>query len=320
MTTPNIAKLGYVSLVSADLEKSLVFFKEIIGLEETEVVNGVHYLRAWGDFQHFTLSIEQGERAYVKHIGWRTKQKEDVAEFKSLLEKEGLIVETIQPWTTPGIGEAIRFTAPSGHTFELYYDVKKTLADEKKRSVLKNQTYKSWAKGISPRRIDHVNLHTTENWQVTYKFFQEILGFNLREYLKVDESNEILAGWMSVTPLVHDIALVSRKNEELPTKARLHHLSYWVDDSQDVLRAADICREHHLDFCGPGKHSISQALYLYVSDPGSGCTVEVFTGGYLIFEPDWEPIEWKESERAFGNTYWGDSISKKKLIQYTIEA
>ncbi|MGE7665952.1 VOC family protein [Ureibacillus composti] len=320
MTKPEISKLGYVSLVSTDLEKSLVFFKEVIGLEETEVVDGVHYLRAWGDFQHHTLSIRQGGRAYVSHIGWRTKQKEDVLAFKELLENEGINVQKIEPWTTPGIGEAIRFTVPSGHTFELYYDVKKPAADEKRASVLKNQTYKAWAKGISPRRIDHVNLHTSEDWKETYSFFQDVLGFKLREYLKEDDSNQILAGWMSVTALVHDVALVSRQKDELPTPARLHHLSYWVDDSQDVLRAADICREHGLNFCGPGKHSISQALYLYVADPGSGCTVEVFSGGYLIFEPDWEPVAWNASERAFGNTYWGDSITKKEIIKHTIEA
>ncbi|WP_199677328.1 VOC family protein [Lysinibacillus yapensis] len=320
MIKPEIAKLGYVALVSSDLEKSLVFFKEVIGLEETEVIDGVHYLRAWGDFQHHTLSIEQGERGYVRHIGWRTKSKEDVHLFKEVLENKGVHVENVPAWETPGIGEAIRFKVPSGHTFEFYYDVKKPKAQEHRRSVLKNQTYKAWAKGISPRRIDHVNLHTSEDWQVTYTFFQEVLGFKLREYLKKDESSQILAGWMSVTPLVHDVALVSRQKDEIPTNARLHHLSYWVDDSQDVLRAADICREHDLPFCGPGKHSISQALYLYVSDPGSGCTVEIFTGGYLIFEPDWEPVAWNESERAFGNTYWGDSISKKELVKHTIEA
>ena len=47
MSLPEIAKLGHVALVSTDLDKSLWFFKELIGLEETEVVNGTHYLRAW---------------------------------------------------------------------------------------------------------------------------------------------------------------------------------------------------------------------------------------------------------------------------------
>ena len=35
MLLPEIAKLGHVALVTPDLEKSLWFFKELIGLEET---------------------------------------------------------------------------------------------------------------------------------------------------------------------------------------------------------------------------------------------------------------------------------------------
>ena len=57
MFLPEIAKLGHVALVTPDLEKSLWFFKELIGLEETETVDGTVYLRAWGDFEHHTLSI-----------------------------------------------------------------------------------------------------------------------------------------------------------------------------------------------------------------------------------------------------------------------
>ena len=317
MSNPEIAKLGHVALVTADLEKSLWFFREVIGLEETEAVDGVHYLRAWGDFQHHTLSLEQGESGYVKRIGWRTKKREDVQEFQALLEQDGVDVEFSPTGTTKGIGDAIRFKLPSGHTFELYYDVEKPPAIENRKSVLKNQVYKSWAKGVSPRRFDHVNIHSSANTALTYEFLQKQLGFKMREYL-VSDDGDTLAGWMSVTQLVHDVALLEKPS--LPTPARLHHISYWSDDSQDILRAADILKENGVQFIGPGKHGISQAMYLYVMDPGSGCRVELFTGGYLIFEPDWEPIEWTMAERSFGNTYWGDSVQDKELNNITIEA
>ncbi|MEI4771790.1 VOC family protein [Psychrobacillus sp. FJAT-51614] len=314
---PEIAKLGHLALVTPDLKKSLWFFKEVIGLEETAEINGVHYLRAWGDFQHHTLSLEVGDRGYVRHIGFRTKERDHVLQFKQLLEEGGVAVERIAAWETPGIGEAIRFPLPSGHTFELYYDVKRPEVAEHRRSVLKNQTYKSWAKGISPRRFDHVNIHSSMDSEVAYDFLENVLGFKMREFLRGNNGN-VIAGWMSVTALVHDVALVMKP--DLPTPARLHHLSYWTDDSQDILRAADILREHNLEFVGPGKHGITQAMYLYVMDPGSGCRVELFSGGYLIFEPDWEPVEWLESERPLGNTYWGDSIQDKELNKITIEA
>ncbi|WP_139891646.1 VOC family protein [Bacillus sp. D386] len=314
---PRIAQLGYVALESSDIEKSVDFFQNIIGLELTEKVGEHYYFRAWGDFQHHTLAISPGIKGKVKHISFRTKCAEDVDSFASRLVQKGYEIEYVQAGTTPGIGRAIRFMAASGHRIELFYDVVKTEVEEHRRSVLKNQTYKAWAKGISPRRLDHVNIHTSAPGNTAYDFFIEELGFRMNECIET-EDEKILAGWMSVTPLVHDVALVA--HESLETTARFHHISYWLDSSGDLMRAADILKEQDLKFIGPGKHSISQAIYLYVIDPGSGCRVELFTGGYLIFEPDWETVVWRPEERAFGNTYWGDSITGNPLIIPTIEA
>jgi len=301
---PEIAKLGHVALVSADLEKSLWFFRDTIGLEETEVVDGVHYLRAWGDFEHHTLSITAGETSYIDHIGWRTKRREDIATFANLLEDAGTEVRWIEAGEEVAQGEAIRFELPSGHRFELYYDMEKTPADESRKSVLKNQTYKSWAKGVSPRRIDHVNLQTSHDNAEIVKYLHEALGFKLREYF-VNPDDVQVASWLSVTNLVHDVAIMSTSRSKEPNE--MHHIAYWLDNAQDLLRAADILCEADVQFVGPGKHGISQAMYIYVKDPGSGLRLEIFTNGYLIFEPDWEPVKWTYEEYLKnGSAYWGD--------------
>ncbi len=301
---PEIAKLGHVALVSADLEKSLWFFRDTIGLEETEVVDGVHYLRAWGDFEHHTLSITAGETSYIDHIGWRTKRREDIATFAKLLEDAGTEVRWIEAGEEVAQGEAIRFELPSGHRFELYYDMDKTPADESRKSVLKNQTYKSWAKGVSPRRIDHVNLQTSHDNAEIVQYLKEALGFKLREYF-VNPDDVQVASWLSVTNLVHDVAIMSTPRSKEPNE--MHHIAYWLDNAQDLLRAADILCEADVQFVGPGKHGISQAMYIYVKDPGSGLRLEIFTNGYLIFEPDWEPVKWTYEEYLKnGSAYWGD--------------
>jgi len=313
---PEVAKLGYVALESSNIDASVHFFQNVMGLELTEKINESYYFRAWGDFQHHTLSISPGEKGKVTHIGFRTKRAEDVATFEKKLTGKGNEVENIPAWVTPGIGEAIRFKAPSGHRLELYYDIANPPAEQYRKSVLKNQTYAAWRKGISPRRLDHINIHTCAEAKEAYSFFVDVLGFRINECIQTEEG-DLKAGWMSVTPLVHDVALVAHDN--LETTGRFHHISYWLDNSGDLLRAADILKENGLQFIGPGKHSISQAIYLYVIDPGSGCRVELFTGGYLIFEPDWETVVWRPEERAFGNTFWGDSITGNPLIVPTIE-
>lgn len=301
---PEIAKLGHVALVTEDLETSLWFFKEVIGLEETRAVNGTHYLRAWGDFEHHSLSIKAGEKSYIDHIGWKAKRREDVGTFALLLEDAGTDVRWIKDGEEVGQGEAIRFELPSGHRFEIYYDMEKPAAEEGRKSVLKNQVYKSWAKGVSPRRIDHVNLQTSMDNKRIVNYLTETLGFKLREYF-VNPDDEQVASWMSVTNLVHDVAMMTTKNSIGPNE--MHHIAYWLDNSQDLLRAADILCENEVGFVGPGKHGISQAMYIYVKDPGSGLRVEIFTNSYLIFEPDWEPIKWSYDEYLkHGSTYWGD--------------
>lgn len=301
---PEIAKLGHIALVTKDLEKSLWFFEEVIGLEKTTVVDGVHYLRAWGDFEHHTLSLVQGEESHVDHIAWKARRREDVENFAVLLDEAGVEVEHIPAGVETGQGEAIRFCLPSEHQFEIYYDMEKPVVeDPKRKSILKNQTYKAWRKGISPRRFDHVNLATNLEPIVIIDFLTEKLGFKVREFLKGPDS-KVKSAWLSVTTLVHDVAIMQTKSAQ--TSAELHHLSYWSDNSQDILRAADILAENEIEFVGPGKHGISQAMYIYVIDPGSNTRVELFSNGYQIFEPDWEPIEWNFSEMKVGFTFWGE--------------
>ena len=317
MSLPEIAKLGHVALVTEDLEKSLWFYKEVIGLEETEVVDRTHYLRAWGDFEHHTLSVTAGDKNHLEHIAWRTKRPEDVEGFAKLLKEAGTEVTWIEAGVEAGQGRAIRFQLPSEHRFEIYYDMEKTLAEPSKRSVLKNQTYKSWARGVSPRRIDHVNLLTSLKANVISDYLKEKLGFKMREYVKAPDDS-LVGAWLSVTPLVHDIAV--SHDPFSPTTHQIHHISYWLDNSQDLLRAADILKENGIFFKGPGKHGISQAMYIYAIDPGSGLRVELFTNGYLIFEPDWEPIEWTLDEMDIGFTFWGDQMDNKPENNPTIEA
>lgn len=317
MFNPEIAKLGHFGLISTDVEKSLWFFKEVVGLEETEEVDGVHYLRAWGDFEHHTLTIQAGEEARLDHIAWRTKRREDVELFADKLQQGGIAIEWVEEGKEAGQGKAFRFQLPSKHTFEIYFDMEKTLASPERRSVLKNQTYKSWNKGVSPRRIDHVNLLSSFPAKELADFMTNYLGFNLREYVEAPDGS-YLGAWMSVTPLVHDIAFSF--DPSAPSTHEVHHIAYWLDNAQDLLRAADILKENGIEFKGPGKHGISQAMYIYAIDPGSGVRLEIFTNGYLIFEPDWEPIRWTMDEMEIGFTYWGDQMDAKTENNPTIKA
>ena len=97
---------------------------------------------------------------------------------------------------------------------------------------------------------------------------------------------------MSVTSQIHDVAIAMDPPPSL-RDGRLHHISYIHQDRADVLRAGEIMRDAGCEIdLAPGKHGISQAFFFYVKDPGSGHRVELFAGGYHIFDTDWEPVRW----------------------------
>jgi catechol 2,3-dioxygenase len=87
----------------------------------------------------------------------------------------------------------------------------------------------------------------------------------------------------------HDIGLIADGSS---AAGRSHHFAWWLDLPTDVTRAADVLIESGTP-CeyGPGKHGHGENTYLYVREPG-GHRVELFSGGYRNYQPDWEPVRW----------------------------
>ena len=85
---------------------------------------------------------------------------------------------------------------------------------------------------------------------------------------------------------------------------RLHHLAFWVDSREDVLRAADLMNDAAVPIeAGPSRHIPVQGFYLYTREPG-GNRIEICSGGYLGFDPDDNPVIWTAEEYA-AKPGWG---------------
>src|SRR5919199_1013418 len=67
---------------------------------------------------------------------------------------------------------------------------------------------------------------------------------------------------------------------------------------------------------GPGQHGTSGAIFLYFFEP-SGNRVELWTGGFLIFAPDWEPIRWTPQVAQLGYELWGSDMPESYLTYGT---
>lgn len=298
--TPRLVKLGHIALSTPDLERSLWFFRDVVGLDEVERADGVVHLRAWGEREHHSLSLRAGETG-VDHIAWRASAPADVEAFAERLEAGGVAVERVPAGAEAGQGDAIRFASPGGHPYEIYFDVDRPPAAEEIRSRLGSSVSRMWRRGMSPRRIDHVNV-AARDVDAGTEWLAQQLGMQLREFIR-PTGRGIVSSWMAVTSQVHDVALT---RELAGRDGRLHHLAYWFDTRDDVMRAADIAVDHGLSIdLGPGMHGVSRGFFCYLRDPGSGHRLELFTGGYQIYDPDWEPVEWTERDIREGLVWWG---------------
>jgi catechol 2,3-dioxygenase len=136
------------------------------------------------------------------------------------------------------------------------------------------------------------------------EFVEQHLGLNLREQIRFENGAKEIGSWLSTTAVHHEVAYIS---DSKALNGRLHHFALWVDNREDVLRAADIFRENEVFIeAGPSKHNNSQAFYLYSYEPG-GNRIEVYNSGFLVFAPDFEPVIWDEETRD-GGVYWGQKL------------
>src|SRR4030095_14240610 len=69
----DIAHLAHVELLTPDLEETLGFFKDLLGLEETERSARSAYLRGYEEQYHHSLKVTKARRAGLGHVAWRTR-------------------------------------------------------------------------------------------------------------------------------------------------------------------------------------------------------------------------------------------------------
>lgn len=293
----DIAHVGHVEIFTPNPTGSLDFFQNLIGLVETGRKDDSVYLRAWGDYESCTLKLTASKTSGMGHLGLRTRSEEALQNMAQHMQSRGIE----GAWRDDEIlhGPAFRFHGPDGHPIEIYYQTEKFKAPPALSTAFKNQPQRRALNGIGPRRFDHVNLLAADV-KASREFFNLMLGMRITEQIVLDDGSEAGA-WLSATNKSYDVAIT---RDHSGARGRFHHLTYFADSREEVLRAADILVEAGVPIeTGPHKHNIGQTFFLYFYEPG-GNRVELACGGYLIFDPDWTPVRWSQADRAKGQA-WG---------------
>jgi catechol 2,3-dioxygenase len=233
----------------------------------------------------------------VVHTAFRTRSPEAlerrVAALKGTPHHVGWIDGDV------GHGPAYRCRDADGHLIELYYETEWYVPPAELKPALKNQAQRYPARGISVRRLDHLNFFAVDIPGARH-FYMEKLGMRMTEQILFEAGEQAI--WLTCTNKTYDLA-IALDHSGVP--GRFHHVTYAVDSREDVLRAADICLEHGVYIeTGPHKHAIQQTFFLYLYEPGGNRVEVANAGARLILAPDWKTVVWNEAERKKGQA-WG---------------
>ena len=280
-------------------------------MQETEQRDGSAYLRGYEEQYHHSLKVTTAPRAGLGHVAWRARSPQALARRVAAIEAAGLG----QGWSDGDIGHggAYQFHTPEGHPMELFWDVDYVTVPTRQRTSLRNRPSKRPQTGMPVRRIDHVNLMVANAGGVR-DFLVDILGFRERERVISDDDGSVIASFLSVTNLSHDIAIVPEPTE---MRGRLHHVCFYYSSVQHLFDVAELAKEAGVQIeHGPARHGIGGGTFLYMLEPGGNRIELMGDPGYMAFDPAWKTVVWKGSEVADVGAVWTGSPLPESFWNY----
>ena len=238
----DIAHLGSVELFTPKPEKSLWYFRDLLGMEPVHRVRPVGLSARLRRLRHLDAQADRGRQCRRRLRLLARHQPAGAG-----APRQG--ARAMPAWASAGataISAAAARTASAIPTATSWKSITRSRNSSRRRSLhstLKNLPQKYTGRGVGVRRVDHLAL-LAKDVEANRKFAQELLGFQLREQVRYDHGKTEIGSWMSPTAIHHQLAYVV---DVKGAHGRLHHFSLWVDNRDDVLRAADILtRERHL--------------------------------------------------------------------------
>lgn len=313
----DVAQLVSAEMFSPDVDGSLWFFKTLLGMTETGRDGDSVYLKAYEEFYDHSLKITYRDKPGIGATTWRSSSPQALARRVDAIETSGM-----KGWWNDngdhGQGPTYHFGTPAGHEHALLWDVEQYQCPEEDKTVLGSRSQRRPIQGVPVRRLDHVNL-LVDDVRSNREFMMDQMGFKLREQIVLENGTHEEAAWMSVSPLVHEVAnMADQSGQSAGGNGRLHHLAFWYGYPQHLDDISDIFTERGIEIeAGPGKHGVSQAKFLYVFEPG-GNRIELFgDAGYLIFDPAWKPVTWTEESLDKSIIWFGSPLPAEYFLYGT---
>lgn len=298
-----VMRIGHANLRVMDMAASLRHYENVLGMKRTmEDKHGNVYLKCWDEWDKYSLILTPSDRAGLEHVAYKVERDSDLDDIRRKAEAWGVKTEILPEGVLPATGRMLRFNLPSGHEMRLYA-MKEYVGTEV--GTTNPDPWPDNLKGAGAHWLDHCLLMCELNPETgvnkvadNTRFVTEVLDFFLTEQVTVGPGGSIQAAtWLARTTTPHDIAFVGGP------RAGLHHISFFLDEWNDVLKAADVMAKNKVKIdVTPQRHGITRGYTIYFFDP-SGNRNETFAGlGYLA-QRDRPVTTWTEDQLGSGIFY-----------------
>jgi catechol 2,3-dioxygenase len=290
---------GLVQLRVLDLDKTLDFYKNILGLDEVgRTSDGRVMLKCYDEFDHHSVVLRKADQAGLDYVGFKIANAVQLEEIKSKVEKFGYKVSEIAPNTdNPGFDKQYKFTICTGHEFRIFADVELAAV----HPPIKNpDIYNTPPRGMRAVRLDHFLLYGPGVAEAE-RFMVEVFDMYVPEVCNTPDGKR-LAAWITGNNKPHDLAFV-----EYPKAGKMHHIGFYLQTWEDILNAADLIAINHLKLdTGPTRHAITRGTTIYFWEP-SGNRIETYCGGYTAY-PDSPQRVWDADQLGRGLFYFSGEM------------
>lgn len=303
-----VMRPGHAQIRVLDMEAAVKHYRDLVGLIETNRdASGRVYLKGWTEVDKFSVVLREADTPGLDFIGFKVLNNEVLNILRGELEAFGCKVEEIPAGELDDCGRRIRFDSPTGHIFEIYAEKKRT-----GKWGISSTNPEAWPRGLNgmkATRLDHCLLYG-DDLDGTLDLFTKVLGFDMTEQVVV-ENNLRIAQFLSCSNKQHDIAFIRHAE-----KGKLHHVAFYLDTWEEVLRAADLVTMENVALdMGPTRHGLTHGQTVYFFDP-SGNRTEVFCGGDYFY-PDHEPVTWTGDQLGKAIYYHSRELNDRFLSVLT---
>jgi 2,3-dihydroxy-p-cumate/2,3-dihydroxybenzoate 3,4-dioxygenase len=271
-----IIDMTYARLGTSDLESTVSFATEILGLQIVRRENNRVYVRG-DDRDHDICYIDTDPSHHV--LGMELSNLSALESAASELEAAGISVRrgTSEECLERRVTDFIAFCDPTGNKIEL------TIRPFKAT----RRYFPTRDAGIS--EFSHVGLRTTDA-KADEEFWTSLFNVRVNDWIGP-------AGLLSFDKVHHRFALFPAD------RPGIQHINFQVESIDDIMRSYYFLsgKQIHIVF-GPGRHATSGAMFLYFEGP-DGMVYEYSNGVRIIEDPEYRPRQFPFTPEAF--CVWG---------------